>query len=247
MLAVRKKNHVHFLCVALAKFFDFPGKKVALPTGPYSHIAHFARASCCSRRERVFLEILAHAPCWDRVLKGRAEDRKDYVPVCRVRACTRDANNPAFPVSWDRRMPCTASSSPGSCPAETSASVRTVAGRPVGSRYLLPETRCFPGLSGGLLSEAEGGTPVWLGSGILGPLASRAEEPSSDLVGSSRRGRQFSPQGWTWLLAPSVGDPVSPGGPLTLCGSIPLPSLWEEHTIGLGVFWNQCLETSPPL
>lgn len=182
MLAVRKKNHVHFLCVALAKFFDFPGKKVALPTGPYPHIAHFARASCCSRRERVFLEILAHAPCWDRVLKGRAEDRKAYVPVCRVRACTRDANNPAFPVSWDRRMPCTASSSPGSCPAETSASVRTVAGRPVGSRYLLPETRCFPGLSGGLLSEAEGGTPVWLGSGILGPLASRAEEPSSDLV-----------------------------------------------------------------
>lgn len=49
-----------------------------------------------------------------------------------------------FLVLLHRRTPCTVSSSPGSCPARASASVRTVARRPVGNRYTVPQARILP-------------------------------------------------------------------------------------------------------
>lgn len=69
----------------------------------------------------------------------------------------------AFPALWGRRMLSTVSSSPRSCPAKTSASVRAVAGRLSGSRYSLL-IRGFPRLWGGGCGplgrgHAEGGNP----------------------------------------------------------------------------------------
>lgn len=44
-----------------------------------------------------------------------------------------------FSLGWGRRMPCTASSSPGSFQAKVSASVRTAGRRLMGNRYSFPK------------------------------------------------------------------------------------------------------------
>lgn len=90
-----------------------------------------------------------------------------------------------FLFSWDRRMPFTASSSPGSCQTRTNVSVRTVGRRPVENRYSLHETRFFP--SPGCptrvsqkTSQSHQGTSWGLREGFLvGPLDPRAPQITS--------------------------------------------------------------------
>lgn len=72
--------------------------------------------------------------------------REAAIPVYRVVGCTLGGKcQPCFfLVLLHRRTPCTVSSSPGSCQARANASVRTVARRPVGNRYTVPQTRFLP-------------------------------------------------------------------------------------------------------
>lgn len=119
-----------------------------------------------------------------------------------------------FLVLPHRRTPCTVSSSPGSCQARASASVRTVARRPVGNRYTVPQTRFLPLVSflvnfpepPGQLMTDDGGILVRLDPDLMGSwdasdhIKRRAEPFKGEKRRSKIRGQSFSPQGYTSSL-----------------------------------------------
>lgn len=157
----------------------------------------------------------------------------------------------AFPALWGRRTPSTVSSSPRSCPAQTSASVGAVAGRLAGSRYLLL-IRGFPGPWGGGWGplgrrHAEGGNPPgW----VQDPGASNAQScecapgaPSLWGWGGHKSHTQAYPRlGSGSRLCSPLQSPIGPCGALGCSsllwetqqiprrGAVPLPSFWGGRT-----------------